>query len=78
MPDHPTQFATVFQQLRTNLWYANRYHLENNIKAETLHLDMCINHCIALDDQDSKMFRREIYPFLPNSITDKLLLNLYS
>lgn len=75
MSTNSTSFSNLFNQLRTYLWYANRYHLEDNIKAEQLHLELCINGCIELNEIDSKRFKREIYPFLPNVITDDLLLN---
>lgn len=75
MSTNSTSFSNLFQLLRTNLWYANRYHLENNIRAEQLHLDLCLDACIQLNEIDSKRFKREIYPFLPNIITDDLLLN---
>lgn len=75
MSTNTTSFSSLFNQLRTNLWYANRYHLENAIKAEQLHLDLCLDVCIQLNKLDSKRFKREIYPFLPNVITDDLLLN---
>lgn len=75
MSTNTTSFSNLFNQLRTNLWYANRYHLENEIKAEKLHLELCINACVDLNKIDSDRFQREIYPFLPNVITDDLLWN---
>lgn len=75
MSTNRTTFSNVFNQLRTHLWYANRYHLESNIRAEGLHFDLCLDLCIKLNELDSKRFKREIYPFLPNVITDDLLLN---
>lgn len=75
MATNKTTFSNVFNQLRTHLWYANRYHLEYNIRAEQLHFDLCLDACIHLNKLDSKRFKREIYPFLPNIITDDLLLN---
>lgn len=75
MSTNTTSFSNLFNQLRTNLWYANRYHLENEIKAEKLHLELCLDACINLIKLDSRRFKREIYPFLPAIITDDLLLN---
>lgn len=70
-----SHFHYHFYQLRTNLWYANRYHLENEPKFESLYTNWCVEHCLELSDIDDEEFRREIYPFLPTFITDKILYN---
>lgn len=75
MSSNSTSFSNLFNQLRTHLWYANRYYLENQKKAEELHLDLCINTCIQLNEIDSKRFKREVYPFLTTIITADLFLN---
>lgn len=68
-------FHTTFVQLRTSLWYANRFRLENIPSSENFHTDECISQCLILASINDYRFRREIYPFLPNFITDKLLYN---
>jgi len=68
-----SHFHREFQALRTHLWYAHRFHLEGQRKDEIFHRTQCLLLCDNLQSIDNKRFRREIYPFLPNIITDVLI-----